>query len=71
VREASPKAPPRPEPDLVTAPAATAQQALPDAAENAQPTDDTPAEPKKKPARRGKRASVPSWDEIMFGKKAD
>ncbi|MFC9688715.1 septation protein SepH [Kribbella sp. NPDC056951] len=29
-------------------------------------------EPKKKPARRGsKRASVPSWDEIMFGKKAD
>jgi hypothetical protein len=32
----------------------------------------TPAEPKKKPARRGsKRASVPSWDEIMFGKKAD
>ncbi|TDO44377.1 DUF3071 family protein [Kribbella sp. VKM Ac-2527] len=32
----------------------------------------TEAEPKKKPARRGsKRASVPSWDEIMFGKKAD
>ncbi|HEY0690834.1 MAG TPA: septation protein SepH [Kribbella sp.] len=32
----------------------------------------TPDEPKKKPARRGsKRASVPSWDEIMFGKKAD
>ncbi|MFI7064227.1 septation protein SepH [Kribbella sp. NPDC050124] len=30
------------------------------------------AEPKKKPARRNnKRASVPSWDEIMFGKKAD
>ncbi|HEU4948925.1 MAG TPA: septation protein SepH [Kribbella sp.] len=30
------------------------------------------AESKKKPARRGsKRASVPSWDEIMFGKKAD
>ncbi|TDD22796.1 DUF3071 domain-containing protein [Kribbella turkmenica] len=30
------------------------------------------AEPKKKAARRtNKRASVPSWDEIMFGKKAD
>jgi hypothetical protein len=29
-------------------------------------------EAKKKPARRNsKRASVPSWDEIMFGKKAD
>ncbi len=35
-------------------------------------TEETPAEPKKKPARRNnKRASVPSWDEIMFGKKAD
>jgi hypothetical protein len=33
--------------------------------------DEASAEPKKKPARRGKRASVPSWDEIMFGKKAD
>ncbi|HEY4571168.1 MAG TPA: septation protein SepH [Kribbella sp.] len=33
--------------------------------------EETPTEPKKKPARRGKRASVPSWDEIMFGKKAD
>ena len=30
------------------------------------------ADGKKKPTRRGsKRASVPSWDEIMFGKKAD
>jgi hypothetical protein len=73
----SPEAP-RPEPvrepaspqDPTAASAATAQQALPDA-ENAQPADETPAEPKKKPARRGKRASVPSWDEIMFGKKAD
>ncbi|MGW5188536.1 septation protein SepH [Kribbella sp. NPDC004138] len=66
VRSPSPEAP-RPEP--VAAPAA--QEALPDAAENTQPADDTPVEPKKKPARRGKRASVPSWDEIMFGKKAD
>ncbi|MGZ0145731.1 septation protein SepH [Kribbella sp. WER1] len=42
------------------------QPALPDGTDEA---TDTPA--KKKPARRGKRASVPSWDEIMFGKKAD
>ena len=43
-----------------------------DSAETTQPaSDDATAEPKKKPARRGKRASVPSWDEIMFGKKAD
>ncbi|ADB32556.1 hypothetical protein Kfla_3498 [Kribbella flavida DSM 17836] len=36
------------------------------------PEGEAAAEPKKKPARRGsKRASVPSWDEIMFGKKAD
>ncbi|HEY3510754.1 MAG TPA: septation protein SepH, partial [Kribbella sp.] len=51
-------------------PAATVEQpALPDGTEDA--PAETPAEPKKKPARRGKRASVPSWDEIMFGKKAD
>lgn len=66
VRSPSPEAP-RPEPAATPA----AQEALPDAAENAQPAGDTPVEPKKKPARRGKRASVPSWDEIMFGKKAD
>jgi hypothetical protein len=46
------------------------------AAASAQPSEQAEAEPapepKKKPARRGsKRASVPSWDEIMFGKKAD
>lgn len=57
------------------APAAPAPKA-PTAAEADAKGDDaqeTPApEPKKKPARRGsKRASVPSWDEIMFGKKAD
>jgi len=53
-------------------PAASAQPAQPDSVETAEPAaDDTTAEPKKKPARRGKRASVPSWDEIMFGKKAD
>ncbi|MEU8222401.1 septation protein SepH [Kribbella sp. NPDC048915] len=37
----------------------------------AQADSETPAEPKKKSTRRNKRASVPSWDEIMFGKKAD
>jgi Protein of unknown function (DUF3071) len=56
----------KPEPAPQPAPAAEAATAEPAA------TEDTPAEPKKKPARRNnKRASVPSWDEIMFGKKAD
>jgi hypothetical protein len=46
-------------------PAAVAASAVQEPAEVA-------TEPKKKPARRAsKRASVPSWDEIMFGKKAD
>ncbi|MDX6249296.1 MAG: hypothetical protein QOF10_2656 [Kribbellaceae bacterium] len=46
--------------------AASAQEST----ESTETTEST--EPKKKPARRGsKRASVPSWDEIMFGKKAD
>ena len=52
-------------------PAASAQPAQPDNTEAAEPATDDTAENKKKPARRGKRASVPSWDEIMFGKKAD
>ncbi len=52
-------------------PAASAQPAQPDNTEAAEPATDDTAETKKKPARRGKRASVPSWDEIMFGKKAD
>ncbi|MFD3401878.1 septation protein SepH [Kribbella sp. NPDC058693] len=63
------KAAPAPhvEPDpVVEAP----QPAAADATEPAA-TEESPAEPKKKAARRGKRASVPSWDEIMFGKKAD
>ncbi|MFI5732870.1 septation protein SepH [Kribbella sp. NPDC051587] len=45
---------------------AAAQEQLPE--EPAAPAE----EPKKKPTKRAsKRASVPSWDEIMFGKKAD
>ncbi|MFI6681196.1 septation protein SepH [Kribbella sp. NPDC050470] len=54
-----PPAEPEPEPEAAPEPVtATAEE--------------TQAEPKKKPARRNnKRASVPSWDEIMFGKKAD
>jgi hypothetical protein len=36
------------------------------------PAEDKPAEePKKRTRRKNQRASVPSWDEIMFGKKAD
>ncbi|MFK4085350.1 septation protein SepH [Kribbella sp. NPDC020789] len=60
-------APARPAEPEVQAPAA--QEQLPEEpAAEAAPAE----EPKKKPARRGsKRASVPSWDEIMFGKKAD
>jgi hypothetical protein len=57
------------EPVQATESAASAQIVSEDAA--AAQADEAPAEPKKKPARRGKRASVPSWDEIMFGKKAD
>ena len=66
---ANPTAEPAPhiEPDpVVEAP----QPAAADAAEPAA-AEESAAEPKKKAARRGKRASVPSWDEIMFGKKAD
>ncbi|WP_410792116.1 septation protein SepH [Kribbella sp. C-35] len=71
VREPAPSN--SPEPTTPEQPAATSTQPdLPDSTETTQPTtDDAAAETKKKPARRGKRASVPSWDEIMFGKKAD
>ncbi|MGW6276361.1 septation protein SepH [Kribbella sp. NPDC055071] len=68
--EPTPPAEPAPEP------AAKASTAEPTAVEEpaavAEPEAATPDEPKKKAAKRGsKRASVPSWDEIMFGKKAD
>ncbi|GAB2600842.1 septation protein SepH [Kribbella endophytica] len=66
------------QPTLPTAPAAQPKPPATDAPKPEAPaaSAETPAEPtpepKKKPARRGsKRASVPSWDEIMFGKKAD
>ncbi|TCC07406.1 septation protein SepH [Kribbella soli] len=72
VREPATSSTPEPPTTPEQTPAASAQAALPDNAETTEPaTDDATAEPKKKPARRGKRASVPSWDEIMFGKKAD
>jgi Protein of unknown function (DUF3071) len=66
VREPATKPAPAPhvEPDPVV-------EAPQPAAADAAATEETAAEPKKKAARRGKRASVPSWDEIMFGKKAD
>ncbi|GAA0586742.1 DUF3071 domain-containing protein [Kribbella sandramycini] len=57
-----PAEPPHPEPQSAPVEQPAAEAAEEPAAE----------EPKKKPARRNsKRASVPSWDEIMFGKKAD
>ncbi|GAB3824976.1 septation protein SepH [Kribbella italica] len=66
---------PAPKPTTDAPPAAKpeAPAAKPETPAAAAETPAEPApEPKKKPARRGsKRASVPSWDEIMFGKKAD
>ncbi len=64
------------QPTLPTAPTAEPKPSDAPNPETPAATAETPAEttpePKKKPARRGsKRASVPSWDEIMFGKKAD
>ncbi len=38
-----------------------------EATEPGQPAAETPTEPRAKPARKRGRASVPSWDEIMFG----
>lgn len=49
---------------------ATAREAAPDAAEETSgddATDDTAPEPAPRKGRKGRRASVPSWDEIMFG----
>jgi hypothetical protein len=69
-RPAAPKpvAPKPAEPQREPEPAAEQTPAAAEPAAEAAPT----AEEKKKPAKRGsKRASVPSWDEIMFGKKAD
>jgi hypothetical protein len=70
-RQFTPKpADPRPDPQSEDRPAEPAVAAAGGAPEGTETGD--AAEPKKKPARRGsKRASVPSWDEIMFGKKAD
>jgi hypothetical protein len=71
---------PEPAPEEPTAAPTTAPTAAPEPTREAPAAVDKPAEdpeatgteePKKKPAKRGKRASVPSWDEIMFGKKAD
>ncbi|WP_432935369.1 septation protein SepH [Kribbella sp. CA-253562] len=55
-----------------TAIGSAASASAPQPGEQAEAPAEPAPEPKKKPARRGsKRASVPSWDEIMFGKKAD
>jgi hypothetical protein len=77
--ESGPAAPAEPTPSAPAAPPAaqSARQSQPEPAAastegEVAATEEAPAEPKKKPARRNtKRASVPSWDEIMFGKKAD
>jgi DUF3071 family protein len=70
-RPAAPKpADPRPS---VPKPGDPRQQSAPAVEQTPEAAEAAPApEEKKKPAKRGsKRASVPSWDEIMFGKKAD
>jgi hypothetical protein len=63
--------PVRPEPVRAPEPAQEAPAVEEPVAADEPAAESAPEEPKKKPARRGKRASVPSWDEIMFGKKAD
>lgn len=60
VTPAAPQAPVEP-----VAPAAPAAEQSAEAVEPA--AEETPAKPAKKPAKRRGRASVPSWDEIMFG----
>jgi hypothetical protein len=74
--QATPEPAPEPTPTPAPEPAAKASTPEPLAVEEppaiAEPDAAASEEPKKKPAKRGsKRASVPSWDEIMFGKKAD
>ncbi|MEJ7629885.1 MAG: septation protein SepH [Nocardioidaceae bacterium] len=54
-------------------PSDPAQEAAPDAQDDVETEpphagDDAPTEPTPQRKRRSKRASVPSWDEIMFGK---
>jgi hypothetical protein len=71
-RSASPAEPVQPPLDPAGSPSAPPTADAPAASAEPAAQEEAPTEPKKKPARRGsKRASVPSWDEIMFGKKAD
>lgn len=72
-RRADPRtADPRPAESSPADPELTEPAAASTSADPSEPAADAPAEPKKKPTKRAsKRASVPSWDEIMFGKKAD
>jgi hypothetical protein len=51
-------------PTAPTAPAAPADEAEP---ERTPEPEAEPEQPARKSARKGRRASVPSWDEIMFG----
>lgn len=68
-----PRQEPRREPDFPAfrpEPASEPQAvAEPEPQDEAQP--EQAEEPKKRSRRKNQRASVPSWDEIMFGKKAD
>jgi hypothetical protein len=58
----------KPAAEAEPAPAAEVEPAPEPEAEDAEPEAEAEPEPVRKPARKGRgRASVPSWDEIMFG----
>jgi len=64
--------PPAPAEPVAEEPTVPIDVAAPQPEEQAPAEEAPPADAgRKKSGRRGKRASVPSWDEIMFGKKAD
>ena len=54
-------------PDRDDAAEATKAEATKAEATEAEAADEAPEQAAKKPSRKGRRASVPSWDEIMFG----
>jgi len=64
---------PEPRPPVAVAPAAAedAAEATEDATEDASEPAPQPAAPKRPAAKGRKRASVPSWDEIVFGSKRE
>jgi hypothetical protein len=63
-----PEPEPEPEPEAVEEePEPTAEEPTAEAPPERQPAEQQPEEPPSRSARKKGRASVPSWDEIMFG----